>query len=131
VDQHVIDVGGTVLPNAHPGAGVALRVTVHEKDPLPALAERGAEIDAAGRFSDSALLVGESDDFCHRSKNSPVRITGELYQQSKAIAMFHVKQFQKSAAPSDRKKRKIWYRKGYFHTRTCREQRSRKKSGKT
>ena len=65
-DQYVINVRGSVFLYAHPGAGVALRVAVHKEDAQTEGTQRRAEVDAAGGFTDAALLIGESDYLCHR-----------------------------------------------------------------
>ena len=69
MDEHVIDVGAAAFSDAHAGTGISLRITVDQKNAFSGERQRGTEIDAAGGLPDAALLVGECNDFCHRSQN--------------------------------------------------------------
>ena len=69
MDEHVVDVGSTAFFDAHAGAGISLRITVDQKNAFSGESQRSTEIDTTGCLSHSALLVGECNDFCHRSQN--------------------------------------------------------------
>ena len=47
---------------AEAGAGVALRVDIHDEHALSRRRNAGGEVDTGGRLADAALLVGHSDD---------------------------------------------------------------------
>ena len=69
MDEHVINVGAAAFSYAHAGTGISLRITVNQKNTFSGEGERGTEIDATGGLPHAALLVGECNDFCHRSQN--------------------------------------------------------------
>ena len=80
-DQHVVCIGARGFADAHAGAGVALRIPVDEQHALAEHVQRAAEVDAAGRLSDAALLICKSNDLCH--KNLPVSFDESHYSSKK------------------------------------------------
>ena len=69
MNQHIVDVRRTAFFDAHAGTGISLRITVDQKNTFSGKRERSTEVDTAGGLSDTALLIGECNDFCHRSQN--------------------------------------------------------------
>ena len=64
-DHQIVNVGRAVLFHAHSRSGIPLGVTVNQKNVLTEQRQSGAEVDTGCCFSNAALLVGESNDFCH------------------------------------------------------------------
>ena len=71
VHQHIVArQGQRVLVHTAAHRRVALRVEVDQQHPAPRRRERHREVDAGGRLSDAALLVGYRDDLGHGSSRA-------------------------------------------------------------
>src|SRR3990172_11942339 len=87
---------GRVLRKPHRGCRVSLRIRVNQEDCLSRGSQVRSQIDGSSGFSDSALLVSDSDDPRHKILQIP---SGNLPNEELACKMFHVKQNEHGRTP--------------------------------